>query len=62
MLRGLRTLSLRMAQHQASALQIAHWLEAQPEVAQVLHPALPGAPVNSIARSQLIDGGANPSR
>jgi cystathionine beta-lyase len=48
MLRGLRTLSLRMAQHQASALQIAHWLEAQPEVAQVLHPALPSHPGHAL--------------
>jgi cystathionine beta-lyase len=48
MLRGLRTLSLRMAQHQASALQIAHWLEAQPEVALVLHPALPSHPGHAL--------------
>jgi len=43
-LRGLRTLSLRMARHQESGLKVAHWLKARPEVAQVLHPALPGAP------------------
>jgi len=44
MLRGLRTLPTRMARHQASALKVAAWLREQPEVAQVLHPALPGAP------------------
>ena len=48
MLRGLRTLALRMAQHQASALHIAQWLEAQPEVARVLHPALPSHPGHSL--------------
>mgnify|MGYP001217581925 FL=1 len=42
--RGLRTLDVRMERHQASALKIAHWLAEQPEVARVLHPALPGCP------------------
>ena len=42
--RGLRTLGIRLAQHQASALAIAHWLKTRPEVAQVLHPALPDCP------------------
>ena len=44
MLRGLRTLPVRMARHGASGLTVAAWLRDQPEVAQVLHPALPGAP------------------
>lgn len=48
MLRGLRTLSLRMAQHEASALQIAQWLESQPDVARVLHPALPSHPGHAL--------------
>jgi cystathionine beta-lyase len=48
MLRGIRTLSLRMAQHQASALQIAQWLESQPDVARVLHPALPSHPGHAL--------------
>ncbi len=42
-LRGMRTLPLRMKQHGDSALKIAAWLESRPEVAQVLHPALPGS-------------------
>ncbi len=42
--RGLRTLSVRLKQHEASAIQIARWLEEQPEVARVLHPALPSCP------------------
>ncbi len=44
MLRGLRTLPLRMARHGQSGLQIAHWLQAQPEVVAIYHPALPGCP------------------
>ncbi len=43
-LRGLRTMDLRLRQHQAAALQMAHWLQLRPEVAAVLHPALPGFP------------------
>ncbi|MFU9135437.1 cystathionine beta-lyase [Erwinia tasmaniensis] len=39
--RGLRTLAVRLRQHQESALHIAQWLAARPEVAVVNHPALP---------------------
>jgi len=42
-LRGLRTLPVRLARHQASALEIAAWLAARPEVREVIHPALPGS-------------------
>lgn len=43
-LRGLRTLGVRMKQHQESALSVARWLDARPEVGAVLHPALPSCP------------------
>ncbi|MBI4724312.1 MAG: cystathionine beta-lyase, partial [Rhodomicrobium sp.] len=43
-LRGLRTLALRLERHWKSGIEIAGWLKSRPEVAQVLHPALPGAP------------------
>ncbi|MDP5138235.1 cystathionine beta-lyase [Rheinheimera baltica] len=39
-LRGLRTLSVRLKQHEQSALKVANWLTQRPEVATVLHPAL----------------------
>jgi cysteine-S-conjugate beta-lyase len=39
-LRGLRSLAARMERHQASALDVARWLKAQPQVLHVLHPAL----------------------
>lgn len=42
--RGLRTLGVRLKQHQQSALQIAQWLKEQPEVAHVLHPAFSDCP------------------
>lgn len=42
-LRGLRTLAVRLAQHQRSALEIASWLATRPEVQEVLYPPLPGA-------------------
>jgi len=43
-LRGLRSLPLRYAEQARSALVVAEWLQARPEVARILHPALPGAP------------------
>ena len=42
--RGLRTLAVRLKQHEASALNVAEWLKQQPGVGQVLHPALPDCP------------------
>ena len=42
--RGMRTMALRLKQHEQSALEIAHWLKARPEVGMVLHPALPDCP------------------
>jgi cystathionine beta-lyase len=47
-LRGLRTLAVRLARHQASALAVATWLETRPEVREVLYPALPGAPGHAL--------------
>ena len=41
-LRGLRTLSARMKQHEASGLASAEFLQRQPGVARVIHPGLPG--------------------
>ncbi len=41
-LRGLRSLGVRLERHQASGLELARWLQARPEVARVIHPALPG--------------------
>jgi cystathionine beta-lyase len=42
-LRGLRTLATRLDQHGRSGLAVAEWLATQPEVTEILHPALPGA-------------------
>jgi cystathionine beta-lyase len=42
--RGLRTMAVRLRQHQAGALKVAQWLKGRPEVARVLHPALPDCP------------------
>lgn len=47
-LRGIKTLALRLKQHQASALELATWLEKQPQVEQVLHPALPSHPQHKL--------------
>jgi cystathionine beta-lyase len=45
--RGLRTLGVRLERHQDNALQVARWLANQPQVARVLHPALPDCPGHS---------------
>jgi cystathionine beta-lyase len=42
--RGLRTMAVRLKQHEAGALEVARWLAARPEVTTVLHPALPTCP------------------
>ena len=47
-LRGLRTMGVRLAQHQQSGLTVARWLEQRPEVLRVLHPALPAHPGHAI--------------
>lgn len=44
MLRGLRTLKVRLDHHMASGLKVARWLESRPEVLRVLHPALESHP------------------
>ncbi len=49
-LRGLRTMGVRLERHQASGLEIARWLAERPEVARVLHPALPSDPGHAIWR------------
>lgn len=47
-LRGMRTLSTRMAAHQETALALAKWLVKRPEVAKVLHPALKTCPGHAL--------------
>lgn len=47
-LRGMRTLDVRLAQHEASALAIAKRLAEHPKVRRVLHPALPGDPGHAL--------------
>jgi methionine-gamma-lyase len=56
-LRGLSTLALRMERHAATAASLAAWLEAQPGVARVWHPALAGHPQHATAARQLARGG-----
>lgn len=47
-LRGLRTLEVRLKQHEKNGLEIANWLQDQPPVAKVLHPALSDCPGHDI--------------
>jgi cysteine-S-conjugate beta-lyase len=49
-LRGLRTMGARLRQHQATGIELARWLQNRPEVARVLHPALPDDPSHALWR------------
>ena len=58
-LKGLETLAVRMQAQSARALQLAHWLEAQPAVERVYYPGLPSHPQHALAmRQQSGSGGA----
>jgi cystathionine beta-lyase len=46
--RGLRTMSVRLRQHERGAIAVARWLASRPEVARVLHPALPDDPGHAV--------------
>ena len=53
LIRGLRTLALRVRQHNASALDLAEWLEQQPQVEHVHYPGLASHPQHALARRQM---------
>jgi len=58
-LKGLETLSIRMQAQSARALELARWLETQPQVERVYHPALASHPQHALAmRQQSGQGGA----
>lgn len=52
-LRGLKTLALRMERHSETALRLAQWLEQQPQVKAVRYPGLPSHPQHELARKQM---------
>lgn len=54
--RGLRTMKLRLDQSSSSALQIAEWLDAQPQVSAVMCPMLPGDPGHDLWRRDFTGG------
>jgi cystathionine beta-lyase/cystathionine gamma-synthase len=52
-LRGVKTLPLRMDAHNANALALARYLQAHPKVKEVLHPGLESHPQHALAKSQM---------
>ena len=54
--RGLRTLSVRLRQHQENALKVARWLQAQPNVKRVLYPPLPDDPGHALWKRDFSGG------
>lgn len=71
-LRGLKTLAVRMKQHEKNARQVAEFLAKHPAVKKTYYPGLPGHPQHELARSQmdgfgamvtfLLDGGLEQAR
>ncbi|CAN7473106.1 aminotransferase class I/II-fold pyridoxal phosphate-dependent enzyme [Pseudorhodoferax sp. LjRoot39] len=57
LLRGLRTLAVRMERINANALALAAWLERQPQVERVHYPLLESHPQHALARRQMTGGG-----
>jgi O-succinylhomoserine sulfhydrylase len=55
--KGLETLGVRVRAQAATALDLAHWLEAQPAVARARHPFLPSHPQYELAKRQMTLGG-----
>jgi cystathionine beta-lyase/cystathionine gamma-synthase len=56
-LRGLKTLAVRMRAHSANARRVAEFLAAHPAVERVRYPGLPSHPQHELARSQMDDFG-----
>src|SRR5207249_1910392 len=56
-LRGIKTLAVRMQQHCANARQLADWLTKQPNVTKVYYPGLSGHPGHELAKRQMSDFG-----
>lgn len=52
-LRGVKTLAVRMEAHNRNALALAHWLEAHPKIECVLHPGLKSHPQHDLAMRQM---------
>jgi len=71
-LRGIKTLPVRMERHSANAMKIAAWLESHPRVERVLYPGLSSHPQHQVARRQMcafggmisftVKGGADEAR
>jgi cystathionine gamma-lyase len=56
LLRGIKTLAVRMERHCANALRIAQHLEAHPAIKAVRYPGLPSHPQHALARRQMLGG------
>ena len=71
-MRGLKTLHVRMKQHEANAIEVVRFLESHPSVEKVIYPGLPSHPQHALAKEQMtgfggmisfyIKGGLNESR
>jgi cystathionine gamma-lyase len=55
-LRGVKTLAVRMDRHNANAMQLAQWLEQQPQIEKVIYPGLTSHPQHDLAKQQMQNG------
>ena len=55
-LRGVRTMAVRLKTQEAASIEVAKWLERQPQVKQVLHPALPSHPQHALFKRDFNGG------
>ena len=58
LLRGIKTLALRLKQHEKNCFALAHWLEAHPRVQEVRYPGLENHPQHELAKQQMNNFGA----
>ena len=56
--RGMRTLAIRMKEHQARALELARWLDGQPMVRALYHPGLPTHPDHALFKRDFTGSGS----
>lgn len=52
-LRGVKTLAIRMEAHQKNAMKVAKWLESHPKVERVIYPGLKSHPQHKLAKKQM---------
>lgn len=56
LIRGIKTLPMRVRQQSENAMYLASWLEKHPKVERVYYPGLPSHPAHELAKRQMLGG------